>query len=164
MDHSRIVFGLLAVLLGCDFEDKAPRAPDGYPQLDPYQEGEADLVIGGDNYVTESRGGTRFNVEGGFEDELRATTSFDYDFDLTYRDVEVGVYTANGGDLVATYDYDFFVDASCGKGRVEVVGRKRYDAGFSGEGEFIWGTIQLEFCESDYEAGAIPGAFELSGR
>ncbi len=163
MRHERSALGLVSVLLACSFEDQPPPVPDGYPQLDEVQEGEADLVIDGQNYVTESGGGTRYNVEGGFEDELRATARFD-DLRLTFRDIEVGTYTIHDGELEADYGIDYFADRSCGKGRLEIVGRKRWDRGLLGEGEFMWGTIQLELCVDEYALDEKPPRLEVSGR
>jgi hypothetical protein len=160
MDRSRIL-GLLAVLSACSFEFKSPPVPDGYPKLGEFEEGKAELVIDGENYLTESDGGTYYNVEGGYDDDLRASTSFDYDLYLTYRDVEVGTYTIEGGDLTASYRFHH-ADAACGDGHVEIVGRRHYDAGFGEEGEFVWGTIQLELCRDEYGDG--PAVLEVSGR
>jgi hypothetical protein len=145
-----------------DLEDKPPPVPEGYPRLGEYEDGKADLLIDGEEYVSESGGGTDYNVEGGFEDQLRVSTSFDYKLDLNYRDVEVGVYKVANGDLVA--DYGLYVaDPQCGDGNLEIVGRKRYDAGLSGEREFIWGTIQLELCD-EYPSEGEASTVEVSGR
>jgi hypothetical protein len=164
MGHSRILFGLLALCCSClDLSDKPPPVPSGYPKIGEYESGKAELLIDGDNYVSESDGGTSFNVEGGFDDELDVSTSFDYNFYLDYRDVEVGRYTIASGDLVATYD-GYEANADCGDGHLEIVGRKRYDAGLSGEREFMWGTIQLELCPPEHASEDDPSSIEISGR
>jgi hypothetical protein len=163
MGHSRILFGLLALCCSClELDQKPPPVPSGYPKIGEYESGKAELVINGDNYVSESGGGTNFNVEGGFDEELDVSTSFD-GFYLDYRDVEVGRYTVASGDLVASYD-SYEANASCGEGHLEIVGRKRYDAGITGEGELIWGTIQLELCPPEYASEDDPPSIEISGR
>jgi hypothetical protein len=163
MGHSRILFGLLALCCSClELDQKPPPVPSGYPKIGEYESGKAELVIDGDNYVSDYGGGTSINVEGGFDDELDVSTSFD-SFYLDYRDVEVGRYTVASGDLVASYD-SYTADATCGEGHLEIVGRKRYDAGITGEGELIWGTIQLELCPPEYASEDDPPSIEISGR
>ena len=162
MGHSRILVGLLTLASAClSLEDKPPPVPEGYPKIGEYEEGKAELVIDSENYVSESGGGTDFNVEGGFDDELDASTDF-YPLDLSYRDIEVGTYTVASGDLKATYQ-SHIADTVCGDGRMEIVGRRKWDSGLLGEREFMWGTIQLQLCP-EYPDEGDPPFIEISGR
>jgi hypothetical protein len=162
MGHSRILFGLLALGSACiSLDDKPPPVPEGYPKIGEYEHGKAELKIDGENYVSESGGGTDLNVEGGFEDELDASTDF-YPLSLSYRDIEVGTYTVASGDLTASYQ-GYIADRVCGDGRIEIVGVRSYDAGLSGEREFMWGTIQLQLCP-EYPDEGDPPFVEISGR
>lgn len=147
---------------GClELDTKPPPVPEGYPQLGEYEEGKAELVIDGANYTTESGGGARYNVEGGFEGELRGSMSFDYSLHLSFRDVAPGMYGLDSGDLTASYQ-GAEADQECGAGTLEILGRKKYDAGLLGDREVIWGTIQLELCDDNYDAP--PDIIEISGR
>lgn len=167
---SRLALTILAGLAssGCLglFNDAPPPVPEGYPQLDSDEDGRAELVIDGDMYTTESGGGTTFNVEGGFEDQLRARTSFDYDLDLEYRAIDVGEYTARGGDLQASYD-GLESGAACGHSSIKIVGRKTWDSGILGDQDVMWGVLSLQLCGTEYDSalgGELPIAREITGR
>ena len=149
---------VLVTLGGCSLEDKPPPVPDGYPQLGEYEEGKAELLIDGEEYVTEYSSGAVYNREGGYEDDLRVRIGLDV-IDLTLRDLEEGEFTVASGDLEASYDYGSTANTDCGTGRVEVVGIRSWDRGLLGDAKFMWGTIQLELCD-----GGEPAAHEISGR
>jgi hypothetical protein len=135
---------------GCGLLDtsvRPPPAPEGFPQPGDYEDGKAELVVDGEMYVSEYSTGASYNVEGGYEDQLRVSLELD-DLELDFRDLETGTFTISSGDLEAEWysGGTFRADGGCGDGRIEVLGLRGYDSGLYGDRDFIWGTVQLTLC------------------
>lgn len=166
MRRSRYAAALCTVALasagGC-FDRPPPPVPDGYPVLGELEDGKAVLLIDGREYVTEHGGGTRFNIEGGFEDELDAWMSFDLSLYFDFRDVEPGTYEVSTGDLEAEYK-SRVASIACGPAALVIAGNDKYKAGFDGKQEFIWGTISVVACEDSWGSEEPGEPIEITGR
>lgn len=137
-----------------------PDVPDDYPQLDQLQDGRAALVVDGENITTKASGGTIYDPGGLDPEALPASVDFDYVLSLDFLAVDEDTYESEAGELTATWsgdDGEFLLNDECGVGTMVVVGRNREDNLL--DRLVIWGTLQLELCDSDAN-----GRIEISGR
>ena len=156
---------LVLAAAGCNIgKFEAPPVPEGYPALEEFDDGKAELTIDGENFVSEYDGSTDYNPEGGFDDQLRASLSFgasgSSSLYLDFREIDIDSYTIEDGDLTAAY-HPYQADPMCGRGNLEIVGRRRWSPFLGTESEVMWGSIQLELCDTNEESVA---QIEISGR
>ena len=140
-----------------------PTIPEDFPQIDDILGGRAELVVDGEMVTTKEDGGTYYDPGGLDPDELPASVSFDYVLSLEFLAPDVGTYDAADGELEASWSdgVDFEVGTECGAGRLVVVGDE--ELGDILDRRAIWGTLQLELCEYDYD-GPKAGRMAISGR
>jgi hypothetical protein len=152
----------LACASACNLLDPfdAPDIPDDYPQLGEYESGRAELVVDGEMVTTKDGGGTYYDPGGLDPEELPATVGFDSTLRMDFLAPDEGTYKAADGELTASYG-NFELGTECGDGSLVVVGRKSFDDIL--DRTAIWGTLQLELCEYDYD-GPKAGRLEISGR
>ncbi len=137
-----------------------PDIPSDYPQLDGYMDGKAELVVDGEMVSTKDDGATYYDPGGLDPKPLPTWVSFDYTLDLEWLAPEEGTYETSKGELDASYD-DYEVGDGCGSGTLVIVGRKH--VGGVLDSDAIWGTMQLELCDLDYD-GNVLDRVEISGR